>query len=225
MDEFVESFWVRVSLIVSGGSILTYPQWYPKMRDKALPILSRILYVLLKKLKPGPVDAQEAKNKKIQDAKILPSVSRQYAQQIENKDRELSDLRGKYEALQKQHGHAVLWATGQECKSRGLSVAVQHVRIEDSELANNIRSYFAYYLQSGYMHPSTEHVNLPFNNPSMAARIVIFSDSDVGAPVKDAFNRYNLLDEKVAHFEKSFAGKLPEVDIAIVVFPSLGKEE
>ena len=146
-------------------------------------------------------------------------------QQIEDKDRELSDLRGKYEVLQKEHGHAVLWAAGQECKSRGLSVAVQYVRIEDSELAKNIRSDFAYYLQGGYKHPSTEHINLPFNNPSMSARIVIFSDSDVGGSVKDAFNRYNLLDEKVAHFEKSLAGKLPEVDIAIVVFPSLGKEE
>ena len=220
--------------IISGGLILTYPQWHPKLRDKMRPFNPRLLYVLrrseLKQLKLDLENAQTDRDKykrqvedtKVEYAKTLLSVSGKYEQQVEDKERELSDLRGRYEALQKEHGHAVLWATGQECKSRGLSVAVQYVRIEDSELAKKIRSCFAYYLQSGYKHPSTEHINLPFNNPSMSARIVIFSDSDVGSDVKHALNDYNLLGEKVANYEKSFAGKLPDVDIAIVVFPSVG---
>ena len=65
-----------------------------------------------------------------------------------------------------------------------------------------------------------QHILIPFTNPSSDARIVIFSDDEVGSNVKNAFNRYNLIDEKTACFEKSFAdGKFPDDDIAIVVFP------
>ena len=163
------------------------------------------------------------------DLTIAETERDECKRQVEDKRNQLSELRDMYEDRQKEYGKACLWVAGQKCNSRGLTVAVQYVKIEDIELAKKIRGLFAYHLQSrdplnSKKYPA-EHINTPFDNPSREVRIVIFSDSDVGSDVKNAFNRYNLLDEKVANYEKSFAGKLPEVDIAIVVFPAVGKEE
>ncbi len=142
----------------------------------------------------------------------------------DDKEKELSDLRTKYSSLQEQHGKAVLWASGQECNQRELSIVVQHVETNDVDLARKIRTLLTYYLQGDRTVSrdkyEVQHILTPFTNPSSDARIVIFSDDEVGSNVKNAFNRYNLIDEKVARFEKSFTdGKFPDDDIAIVVFP------
>ena len=74
-------------------------------------------------------------------------------------------------------------------------------------------------LQGDKERREVEHILLPFENMS-CTRVVLFSDIEVAMEVEDTFNRYQLINEKMAHFEKGFAsGKVPEVDIAIVVFP------
>ena len=145
----------------------------------------------------------------------------------EDREKELSGLRGAYEALRERYGKAILWVSGRTFESRNLSVAVQHVNIDDVELAKIIRGLLASQLQVGSManeNYEVKHILLPFSNPSSDARIVIFSDDEVGGSVKDAFNGYNLIDEKVARFDRSFAdGNVPNVDIAVIVFPERTK--
>ena len=220
MGDLFDNLAVSLFFIISGGLILTYPQWYPRLREKMRPFYSKLPIVLwgseLEKLERALEIAQNERDK--------------YKQQVEDKDRELSTVWSGYKALQEEHGNAVLWANGQECTSRRLTVAVQYVSVGDYDLAKKIRWLLAYHLQSRDLVNSkkypAKHITLPFNNPSRDARIVIFSDSDVGFSVKNAFNRYNLLGEKAASFEKSIAGgELPEVDIAIVIFPFEGTEE
>ena len=155
---------------------------------------------------------------------VVEAQRDEYKGAVEDKEKKLSDCRGKHEALRKDYGGAILWVQGRNWKSRGLSVAVQHVRVEDAELAKRIRGLLADRLQ-GDSHSrenhKVEHILIPFDNPSGTARVVLFSDSEVGTEVTDAFNRHKLISEKMARVERSFAGdKVPDVDIAIVVFPN-----
>ena len=147
----------------------------------------------------------------------------EYKRQVEDKEKKLSDCWGANEVLREDYGKAILWVQGRDWKSRELSVAVQHVRIEDAELAKQIRGLLAVHLQDDSYskeNHTVEHILLPFENPSSTARVVLFSDSEVGIDIRIAFDRYKLISEKMDRFEKSFAGgKVPEVDIAIVVFP------
>ena len=144
----------------------------------------------------------------------------EYKQEVEDREKKLSDCWSAKEALHKDYGKAVLWAAGRNWKSRELSVAVQYVRVEDAKLAKQIRGLLAVHLQGdSYSKETGDHILLPFENPS-CTRVVLFSDSEVGSEVQDTFNRYHLINEKMAYFEQGFAsGNVPEVDIAIVVFP------
>ena len=180
----------------------------------------------LKALKELITNERELKNQ-LELVRIKANVYEgqrdEYKRQAEDKEEKLSDCRGRNEALWKDYGKAVLWKQGRNWKSRELSVAVQHVRVEDTELAKQIRGLLAVHLQGDSYskeNHTVEHILIPFENPS-CTRVVLFSDSEVGIEVQDTFNRYRLINEKMAHLEKGFAGgEVPEVDIAIVVFPS-----
>ena len=153
-------------------------------------------------------------------ADVFESERDKYKQEVEDRERKLSACCSAKEAWQKGYGKAVLWAAGRKWESRELSVAVQHVRLEDAKLAREIRDILAIHLQGDKERREVEHILLPFENMS-CTRVVLFSDSEVAMEVVDTFNRYQLINEKMAHFEKGFAsGKVPEVDIAIVVFPN-----
>ena len=178
-----------------------------------------------------PVGSDEEKKgellrKQLETQKIASNVFErqcgQYKRQAEDSEKKLSDCWSTKEAMHKDYGKAVLWIKGRTWKSRELSVAVQHVRVEDTKLAKQIRGLLAVHLQGDSYskeNHTVEHILLPFENPS-CTRVVLFSDSKVGIEVQDAFNRYQLINEKMSLFEKGFAsGKVPEVDIAIVVFP------
>ena len=180
---------------------------------------------------------QEEADLKELDAKLKLAMNRvtvvegqrdEYKGSVEDKEKKLSDCLGRNEALWKKYGKAVLWTQGRNWKSKDLSVAVQHVRLDDAELAKQIRGLLAIHLQDdSYSNENhtVEHILLPFENPSFT-RVVLFSDSEVGIEVQDTFNRYQLINEKMSHLEKGFAGgEVPEVNIAIVVFPPDSSED
>ena len=258
LDMQVFDLWlVRLTLIISGGLVLTCPQWWPWFSRRTRELYSRLLPEserekqkdeLERRLSDVRAERDSYKervgdNKKELDdleAKLAAAeaestvfrfqldncqiLADHYKQLADDKEKELSDLRTKYSSLQEQLGKSVLWASGKEFKPRRLSVAVQHVETRDVELASRIRGLLTYYLLDDRTLSRDEydvkHILIPFTNPSSDTPIVIFSDDEVGSNVKDAFNRYNLIGEKVTRFEKSFAeGKVPDVDITVIVFP------
>ena len=153
------------------------------------------------------------------ETKLLQSLS-----EIENKNKELSELWREFLDFKRQHGRWQIDQCGSSSKSLGLSVAVQFVDSKDSELADRIRGFFLYgpVIPPEYPWKDTRDIEQVkwFRNPSSKGRIVIFSDHYFADGLKYAFNHYDLLEEKIDRFDKSFAGSnIPDVDIAIVVFP------
>lgn len=193
LDQLLNYWIVKASLVAVGVILLTNPQWWwPKLRDSKLLFKMRPYYNLPKVLRGSELEKliraletaqnerdkykQQVEDTKVEYAKTLLNVSREYEQRIADKESELSQLQDKYKDRQTEYGKAVLWTIGREWESRGLTVAVQYIRIEESEQAKKIRSLLSYHLQSGdplnsKKYPA-EHINLPFNNPSRDARIM-----------------------------------------------------
>ncbi len=245
--EWLDASWIaRAFLVLSGLLVLTYSRWKPHLLSvwRKLPSLSVAddLNNELEELKRNLSKAQddrdqyrrEVANEKEQSAatqaalRAAETLSDQYKQQLKKQDEELSKLRGEYRTFKRDHGRWRIFACGRELgKSLKLSVAILYVDHQDSKLAEKIYGLFHPFIPgTPWMETQPKRNILDFDNPSSDARIVIFSDHPNAGGIKDAFNHCELLDEPVKLFEKTFArGNIPDVDIAIVIFPSKGTGE
>ncbi len=97
---------------------------------------------------------QEEADLKELDAKLKLAMNRvtvvegqrdEYKGSVEDKEKKLSDCLGRNEALiGRNTGKLFCGSQGRNWKSKDLSVAVQHVRLDDAELAKQIRGQFTY---------------------------------------------------------------------------------
>ena len=158
---------------------------------------------------------------------VVKTENDEYKRQVEDKEKELSQLQGEFLVFKREHGKWRIKECGRSSQSLNLSVAVHFIDPQDANLADRIYAPF----WSGF--PGTPWVDtrpieqVPwFRNPSNKSRIVIFSAHDNAYGIMAAFNDCDLLEERVDKLDMSFAGgKIPDVDIAIVVFPRDRSEE
>lgn len=196
-----------------------------------IPIVGALLGILLTQLAWTPLKRllQTARRRFRSDSLSLQAainVAGDLKRQIDELNRELTALHTAHRNLQQLHGKAILQVAGWETKSRNLSVAVQYVDVDDAVLANRICDVVAGNLQN----PSSrnrcraaEHILMPSVKPSVAARIIVFSDVEYYRDaVVAALNKYRLIDElePVEGLDRQYAQyHLPEVDLAIIVYP------
>lgn len=162
------------------------------------------------------------------EASIAQSERDEYKWQVQDKEKELSQLRDEFLKFKRDHGRWRIKACGREAgKSLNLSVAILYIDHRDSNFAEQIYAPFSPEIPlTPWVKTQRKRNILDFDNPSSYARVVIFSDHSHANGIKAAFNGCDLLGERVDRFDKSFAdGNIPDVDIAIVVFPSVGKQE
>lgn len=221
--------WKTVELIIkvvpskvrerAMGNFLSLSHFIPRRRRKEKQALEETIT----KSKLIVAESQRDEYKRELDEK--ETQLRQSHSEIEGKNKKLLDLREQFRDLKRQHGRLRIELCGSSTKSLGLSVAVQFVDSKDSALADRIRSFF--WEGRGLWRDTRDIEQVRwFRNPSRRERVVIFSDHPHAAGIKGAFNNCDLLEEKVDRFDKSFAKEnVPNVDIAIVVFPAVGIEE
>ena len=150
--ELLDYWIVRTFLVVSGVLVFAYPMWSPWVWSRVRNLYSKLL-VLQGIGTPLKNKELEKLRDRIEIEKTYVSLVENerddYKKKVEDQEKKLSDLRSNNESLQKEYGKAVLWVHGRSWKSRKLSVAVQHVRLEDDELAKQIRGLLAVHLLQG----------------------------------------------------------------------------
>lgn len=229
MADLLNNSYLSWIFVISGGLVITYPQWYPSLRDKIRLLYSNLPEVLwgseLEKLNNDLIAAKTECVVSKTERDEYKGKCEDYERQVRRQDEELSALWEKLRDLKQQHGRWRIELCGSSTKSLGLSVAVQFVDPKDSALADRIRGFFWQGRGTWRNTRDIEQVRW-FRNPSNRRRVVIFSGHSHAAGIKAAFNNYDLLEEKVDRFDRNSAqGKIPDVDIAIVIFPSKGPEE
>ena len=232
MDKVFDIWFVRLALIISGGIVITYPQWYPKLSSKVRPLYSRFLSAL--RISNPPTEGHlgdgnlRILKRELELCRIEVSTFKderdQYKTEADEKAEELTKLRSRFKDFKKQHGLWRIQTCGSDISPIGLSVSVQFIESRDSGLAERILGFFISarpIFKANDIKPVTW-----FRNPSSNSRIVIFSAHSHASGIMAAFNDCDLLKEPVDKFEMSFAGtEQAAFDIAIVVFPKDSSEE
>ena len=208
-------YWITIPL---GLGMFAWMIWEVRHSGslKTRPLYSRFLSVLrgndeLQKLK------EELRFRSTQ-VSTLESERDRYKTEAEGKAEELARLGEEFKAFKQQHGRWRIHVCGMSDTPLGLSVSVKFIEPRDAGLAERVLGYFIT-ARPIWKTKDIEPIKW-FRNPSKA-RIVIFSDHDNAEGIKAAFNDCDLLEEPVDRFDVGFArGNIPDVDIAIVVFPS-----
>ena len=109
---------------------------------------------------------------------------------------------------------------GREWEPLNYTVSIQYMDLKDKNLAQKIRNCFGHQVQLGTNDPwvasEIEHI-LSRPNPS-DARIVIFSDLNLAAGIRETLMKYELVDEPIATLTAGNYPGDPPSDISIVVF-------